>query len=290
MATFSSRRWLSVLHKPGQHRVQWQARVKRMYRLTLHLSSANLLTQLTRRKLCSLPTKNVAFTAKEKSVPATQFWYYWVLLNIQLLHGTKTPSPRSWRWLCWNLHSCPRGMEIQLTRGDPVEFLGAARARRATPLLSFCSWIWVWLGNTTLNNSRLSSSYSALFPLWRLRGATAMKLGNYFLFCQESTLLPHRVGTSASHPRLPSSLAEPFSPRWSWSRRRSPRWNLPASAVARLRCCCFCCDCWWLCANFLWHGHLLCSACWLTPVTNLWIEPKPQNIARPCASNFVRPC
>ena len=36
-----------------------------------------------------------------------------------------------------------QAMEIQLTRGDPGEFLGAARARRATPLLSFCSCIWV---------------------------------------------------------------------------------------------------------------------------------------------------
>ena len=36
-----------------------------------------------------------------------------------------------------------RAMECQLTRSDPGEFLGAARARRATPLLSFCSCIWV---------------------------------------------------------------------------------------------------------------------------------------------------
>ena len=35
------------------------------------------------------------------------------------------------------------GTEIQLTRSDPGEFLGAARARRATPLLSFSSCIRV---------------------------------------------------------------------------------------------------------------------------------------------------
>ena len=41
----------------GQHSVHWQAKVKCICRLTLLLSSANLLTQLARRKLCLLKTK-----------------------------------------------------------------------------------------------------------------------------------------------------------------------------------------------------------------------------------------
>ena len=52
-----------------------------------------------------------------------------------------------------------RVTEFQLSRFDPDELLSAARARRATHFLSFCSCIWVGLDEIVFSNSRLLSSF-----------------------------------------------------------------------------------------------------------------------------------
>ena len=51
--------------------------------------------------------------------------------------------------------------EVELTRADPGERLSIARSWKATPLLLSRSRINVGLGNWSLNNLRLSSSFEA---------------------------------------------------------------------------------------------------------------------------------
>ena len=132
MVTGSSPKSLRTLHKTCQHSVHWQARVKHVQIVTSPLLS-QLVDSADEAKTVPTAYTNCRFHCERKIRSCHSILI--LLSPSQHRHSTSSwnedtiSSIMEMTRLKSTLLSL-QAMEIQLTRGDPGEFLGAARARR----------------------------------------------------------------------------------------------------------------------------------------------------------------